>query len=298
MKCLLKAMNGRQAARHIRLAFSGLQPYDEVMKKWMIILAAITGFFLLALILIRFLPSLSAGSVSSASASSGILSDASVSDAVSSESELPAESILSAASVLPASSAESASSADVSTHTELSSAGISTSSSAASVPSFTTDQFLEQVAEVYRMAHDGHYVYGDSKSTPPCSDGTISCDRLIARALWNLGLQDQPAGGFVITGEEAYLTSHGFTKVTDQSQLTRGDIVMQDSGHGGDVDWTWHTFVLLSYDPATTKCLKYDCGHFTPEGADRISSIQPFDTVLADYGNQRNFYCGFHLSSE
>ena len=148
------------------------------------------------------------------------------------------------------------------------------------------------------MAHDGHYVYGDSKSTPPCSDGTISCDRLIARALWNLGLQDQPAGGFVITGEEAYLTSHGFTKVTDQSQLTRGDIVMQDSGHGGDVDWTWHTFVLFTYDPATTKCLKYACGHFTPEGADRISSIQPFDTVLADYGTQRNFYCGFHLSSE
>ena len=289
-------MNGRQAARHIRLAFSGLQPYDEVMKKWMIILAAITGFFLLALILIRSLPSLSAGSVSSAA---------------SSESESPAGSILSAASVLPASSA------DVSTNTELSSAVISTSSSAAagsaessssasaassplssSVPSFTADQFLEQVAEVYQMAHDGHYVYGDSKSTPPCSDGTISCDRLIARALWNLGLQDQPAGGFVITGEEAYLTSHGFTKVTDQSQLTRGDIVMQDSGHGGDVDWTWHTFVLLSYDPATTKCLKYDCGHFTPEGADRISSIQPFDTVLADYGNQRNFYCGFHLSSE
>lgn len=160
---------------------------------------------------------------------------------------------------------------------------------------FTSEEFLEEVASVYQIAHDNGYVYGDSQTTPPCEDGIISCDRLIARALWNLGMNDQPDKGMNVGKEPWYLTTHGFEIVTDQSQLQSGDIVLQDNGISGIPNWQWHTFVLVSYDPETTMCEKYDCGHFTPEGEDRISSEQPFTCPLADYGSQRRFVCGFHL---
>ena len=163
---------------------------------------------------------------------------------------------------------------------------------------FTTEEFLAEVAAVYQIAHDNGYVYGDSQTTPPCEDGIISCDRLIARALWNLGMTDQPEKGMNVGKEVAYLTTHGFELVTDQSQLKPGDIVMQDNGVSGIPNWRWHTFVLVSYDPETTMCEKYDCGHFTPEGKDRISSEQPFVCPLADYGIQRRFVCGFHLKQK
>lgn len=160
---------------------------------------------------------------------------------------------------------------------------------------FTTEEFLAEVAAVYQMAHEGGFVYGDSKTMPPCEDGVISCDRMIARALWNLGLTDQPQNGMNVGKEVQYLTTHGFELVTDQTKLVSGDIVMQDNGVSGIPNWRWHTFVLVSYDPETTMCEKYDCGHFTPEGADRISSEQPFYCPLADFGAERRFVCGFHL---
>ncbi len=156
--------------------------------------------------------------------------------------------------------------------------------------SFTKMEFLRQVAATYQMAHDGGYVYGDSHGTPPCSDGYMSCDRLIARTLWDLGCTDQPAGGFVVEREEEYLTGWGFERIDDQSELRGGDIVIQSDESGRVI----HSFVLVFYDPITTECIKYDCGHFTPEGADRISSEQPFYTVLADFP-ERQFYCGFRI---
>lgn len=162
---------------------------------------------------------------------------------------------------------------------------------------FTVDEFLESVEAVYHMAHDNGFTYGNSRTLPPCEDGVISCDRLIARALWDLGMTDQPEGGMAIGSEIEYLTSHGFELVTEQKDLQRGDIVIQDNGVGGIPNWKWHTFVLVSYDKETTLCEKYDCGHFTPEGADRISSEQPFSCYLADYKEQRRFVCGFHLKS-
>ena len=110
-------------------------------------------------------------------------------------------------------------------------------------------------------------------------------------------MTDQPEGGMAIGSEIEFLTSHGFELVTEQKDLQRGDIVIQDNGVGGIPNWKWHTFVLVSYDKETTLCEKYDCGHFTPEGADRISSEQPFSCYLADYKEQRRFVCGFHLKS-
>ena len=179
---------------------------------------------------------------------------------------------------------------DADNNSEQNIAAASASAAAAYATSFTKTEFLQEVAAVYQMAHDNGYVYGDSHGTPPCSDGFISCDRLAARALWNLGLTDQPEGGFVVEQEEEYLTRHGFEKIERQEDLQGGDIVIQCNEAGELI----HSFVLVFYDPVTTECIKYDCGHFTPEGEDRISSKQPFYTVLADFP-ERKFYCGFRI---
>ena len=166
---------------------------------------------------------------------------------------------------------------------------------------FDAEEFIDAVAAVYQMAHDNEYEYGNSNTLPPCEDGFIACDRLIARALWDLGYTDQPHGGMQIASggltEEQFLTTHGFIKINDQSRLMRGDIVLQDDGKDGVPAYTWHTFVLVDYDPETQMCSKYDCGHFTPEGQDRVSSEQPFTCPLADFGNQRRFVCAFRIRS-
>ena len=167
---------------------------------------------------------------------------------------------------------------------------------------FDVEEFVASVASVYQTAHDSGYEYGNSSTLPPCADGFIACDRMIARALWDLGYTDQPQGGMqIISGdltEEKYLTTHGFIKINDQSKLRRGDIVLQDDGKGGGPKYTWHTFVLVDYDPVTQICSKYDCGHFTPEGIDRVSSEQPFTCPLADFGDQRRFVCAFRIRTE
>ena len=166
---------------------------------------------------------------------------------------------------------------------------------------FDAEEFIDAVAAVYQMAHDNEYEYGNSNTLPPCEDGFIACDRLIARALWDLGYTDQPHGGMQIASggltEEQFLTTHGFIKINDQSRLMRGDIVLQDDGKDGVPAYTWHTFVLVDYDPETQMCSKYDCGHFTPEGQDRVSSEQPFTCPLADFGDQRRFVCAFRIRS-
>ena len=167
---------------------------------------------------------------------------------------------------------------------------------------FGVEDFIASVASVYRMAHDNGFEYGNSGTLPPCEDGLIACDRLIARALWDLGYTDQPQGGMqIVSGdltEEQYLVTHGFIKINDPSKLMRGDIVLQDDGTDGEPKYTWHTFVLVEYDPVTQICSKYDCGHFTPEGIDRVSSEQPFTCPLADFGDRRRFVCAFRIRSE
>lgn len=165
---------------------------------------------------------------------------------------------------------------------------------------FSTEDFVNVVAAVYQMAHDNNFQYGNSDTLPPCEDGLISCDRLIARALWDLGITDQPQGGVKMhmdgMDEVYWFTRHGFITVNDPSLLQRGDILyMQLYDENGQPQEVWDNFVLSAYDPETQMCEKYDCGHFTPTGEDRISSEQPFRTVLAEYGDARRFVCGFRL---
>lgn len=119
-----------------------------------------------------------------------------------------------------------------------------------------TNKFLEAVSKVAAQAKSEEWIYGDSHAMPPCSDKKISCDRLIARALYDLGYKDQPQGGTTINlGIDAYLQKCGFTKVAAKSQIKAGAVVAV--GQNGKMN---HVFVVESYNSSTDLCRKYDTG--------------------------------------
>lgn len=150
---------------------------------------------------------------------------------------------------------------------------------------FTQDQWLSENKGVYDMVHKGGYVYSDSQTLPPCADHKISCERLPARALWNLGMTDQRKGGEVISTFVAWFEAHGFQKITDRKNLQGGDIVfVDDPAHQSTPYWKWHVFVITAYEAKTGLCYKYDMG------ADwRFKANQPFHVQLEEWGKDRKF---------
>lgn len=162
---------------------------------------------------------------------------------------------------------------EVKVDTQTAAADVSKAGSTTEYTEMSVSQFLSAVKNVYQTAHDGNYTYGDSGGTPPTSDHVISCDRLVSKALWDLGYTDQVAGGEVVIttrGDEynlgSYLQKHGWTQITDPTQLKAGDVVFV-----GDVSNPHHVFVLTDYDASTGICSKYDMGSQA-----RIESQQPF----------------------
>jgi hypothetical protein len=74
-------------------------------------------------------------------------------------------------------------------------------------------------------------------------------------------------------------------KITNKRDLQGGDIVyVDDERHNNTPDWRWHVFVIVSYDPQTGMCYKYDMG-----SPDRIKAAQPFYTKLEEWGTSRKF---------
>lgn len=145
--------------------------------------------------------------------------------------------------------------------------------------------FLEHIKSVWQEAYDNNWVYGNSTSIIPCEDGIISCDRLIARALWDMGYQDQQAGGMTIFTEDEYLTSHGFTKITDERELQSGDIVLFGLADGTPD----HTVVLTSFNGIDEPCSRYDCGCI-----ELIRGGQPV-TSLLNYNPEHIFLAGYRI---
>ena len=148
------------------------------------------------------------------------------------------------------------------------------------------------VAKTYSEAHNLHWRYGDSHGRVPCSDGVISCDRLVARALWDMDAKfhDQKIGGMTVINAEVYLLGKGAAKITDPSKIKAGDIiVMSENGHP-KADAKWHMFFVTKYDPKTGRCDKYDLG-----AQWRIDSAQPFKNVPLNEWPSRKFYAAFRL---
>lgn len=151
----------------------------------------------------------------------------------------------------------------------------------------TPTKFITAVRSVYLASKT--YSYGDSHALPPTADHFISCDRLVAKACWDLGWRDQPAGGITVLNMEQYLLKWGWMKIASAKKLVKGDVVLMKRNGTAKPDASWHTFVLTEYDPATGICSKYDEG-----SNDRIRAAQPFKGVpLNEWVGARTFYCGF-----
>lgn len=133
------------------------------------------------------------------------------------------------------------------------------------------EAFIEAVRAVYETSNTSHYEYGDSHGNPPTSDGVISCDRLIAKALWDLGYTDQPTSttttsGLTIHTMPAWLSEHGWEKSTKASDIRYGSIVFTKDGSGQIV----HVFAAVS-EYQYGMVVKFDLGSQA-----RIDGAQPF----------------------
>lgn len=154
-----------------------------------------------------------------------------------------------------------------------------------SASDITRDEFIDAVASVAKTARIKRYRYGNSTAAVPTSDKVISCDRMVAKALWDLGFTDQPKGGITIGSMTDYLTAHGFKMTTTFSSIGYGSIVLVKHA-----DWKWrvhtpegftHTFVTVGFDEDSMTCTKYDCG------ADSlIQSVQPFEGCSWNYTDE------------
>ena len=141
---------------------------------------------------------------------------------------------------------------------------------------FSPKDFLESVKSVYIAAYMDDYTYGSSGTLPPCMDEVISSDRLISRALWDLGMTDQTPGGETIHTLPKYLLSHGFENIfyTEASNLKPGDIVFLS--YKNDFDRIEHPFVVVSYDENTNTIYKYDLYIYNADEKINNRVEQPF----------------------
>ena len=133
-------------------------------------------------------------------------------------------------------------------------------------------------AKVGKQANKEEWEYGDSGSAIPCADGKISCDRIVARTLWNLGYTDQPKGGYTINnGLPGYLERIGFKKTTKKADIKPGAVVAVGN------DKIEHVFIIETYNPKTDLCRKYDAG-----SNDRIKQNCYFANVkLCEWSNRK-----------
>lgn len=158
----------------------------------------------------------------------------------------------------------------------------------------TNNDIKNSVAAVARRAQAEKWPYGDCHKNPPCPP--IACDRGIFRALWDLSpkFQDQKAGGETVYTADAYLTSHGFIKNTDQGKVTANSIIFMKWLGSGAWDWRDHMFYCVSYDPATQRCDKYDFGEDWRIKAGGYFANVPFNE-WTNTTYKRRFYASYRL---
>lgn len=156
---------------------------------------------------------------------------------------------------------------------------------------FDTNRFLAQCdTESNRIRADGHFVYGDSGTLPPGADHKIACDRFPAMVLYDLGMTDQPRGGFVTGNMDAWLTSHGFERNKNAAAVRAGDIVLMGKNGVSVPDPSFHAFVVTKVYPGTGRVDKYDYG-----AQWRIPTVQPFRNVVFNEWNYRYFYASYRI---
>lgn len=146
--------------------------------------------------------------------------------------------------------------------------------------------FLKAVKNVADTARKNGWHYDDSHSTPPCDDKKISCDRIIARALYNLGYIEQPKGGISINNMAEYLAGWGFVKAARAKILPGAVVAVKDNFD----NLIGHVFVVSKYDPKTDLCDKYDAGSDW-----RLQTKQPFTDVPLVEWDGRDFLYAYNV---
>ena len=156
-----------------------------------------------------------------------------------------------------------------------------------------TEEFMTAVANVISKAQQTRNsgsvktIYGNSSTVPPvevdnpnsCKEWSdrenggltkaepcylISCDRLAAKALWNIGYTDQPAGGITIGTFDSWFRSHNFNVSTNEADAKRGSIMLV-----GDNSGPRHAFVIAKNEGG--QVLIYDAGSNR-----KLDTAQPF----------------------
>jgi N-acetyl-anhydromuramyl-L-alanine amidase AmpD len=148
--------------------------------------------------------------------------------------------------------------------------------------------FLKAVKAVADKAKKERWHYGDSHTLPPCADKTISCDRIVARALWDLGYHDQHSGGIGCNDMPTWLNAHGFIGTTKKSEVKAGAVVAV----GQTLDDIEHVFVVESYNPKTDLCRKYDTG-----SDERIKHGAYYTNVRLCEWSNRKFLAAWNVPS-
>lgn len=155
-------------------------------------------------------------------------------------------------------------------------------------PDWTKAQQDEAMRSVYRELKAGGWSYGDSHVLPPGQDHFISCDRGIMRALWDLGLTDQRAGGETTGTMGAYLVKHGYIENKNINDIRDSDIVLFRHKDSAGMDWKGHAYYCVKRRGATVD--KFDWGDDW-----RIGAQQPFRGVPISEWPHRTFYASYRL---
>lgn len=121
--------------------------------------------------------------------------------------------------------------------------------------SITARTFLQAVKATQEYARAHRYIWADSQSKVPATDGKISCDRLVSRALYDLGFTDQVKGGAALgRGFEDFLLKCGFKKSVKLADAKPGSVLIVINPSGS----SRHVFVIAEAKGGKYK--RYDCG--------------------------------------
>ena len=147
-------------------------------------------------------------------------------------------------------------------------------------------QLLSGAKEVTDYIRAHHFSYGYATVNPALdqSQGIVACDNCVGWFLYKAGYTDnQPSFyGLDLASSQTYMESHGFTKITDKSQLQAGDIVYVNPDSSG---FPGHVFLLGNYI-GDGIWERYDCGsdnRISLSGQYSGYSSQPFHEPINNF---------------
>ena len=151
----------------------------------------------------------------------------------------------------------------------------------ATCTALTAETFLEAVADVCATSRHFGYKYGNSTTVPPCtwqSKGAqgagvyISCDRMVAKALYNFGFTDQPPGGLTLGELGDWLEKYGWEKTegneSNNKCIVPGSIVLVKHS-AAEASYT-HCLVVKEFDHEKWTMTSYDQGEDAKITGDKV----------------------------